>query len=104
MPEGPEIKTVARTLAREIVGRKLGPLWHSHLPLRNLVNYEALKTLENLVVEEVSCYGKILFIHTQQEPRIFVQLGMTGQLVVTSVHEKVATHTHMRWQLKDCFQ
>ncbi|HXW54009.1 MAG TPA: DNA-formamidopyrimidine glycosylase family protein, partial [Myxococcota bacterium] len=62
MPEGPEVKTVARTLAKEIVGHKLLKLWHSQHRLRQAVDYSLLRRMENAVVDGVSSYGKVLFI------------------------------------------
>src|SRR5579871_530639 len=101
MPEGPEVKTVARTLACEMVGHELGELWHSHHRLRAAVDYSLLRRVENTVVDGVSAYGKVLFISVDQKPAIMAQLGMTGQLTVTSTKTPVLTHTHLRWPLKD---
>lgn len=101
MPEGPEVKTVARTLANEIVGKELGSLWHSHYRLRQEVNYQALKRCENLSVDGVSCYGKVIFINANKQIAIVAQLGMTGQLKVEPVDAPLMKHTHIRWPLKN---
>ena len=97
MPEGPEVKTVARTLSQHLVGQTLGDLWHSPLKLRRFPNYEALKKLKNTLVDGVDCYGKILFIYSNNKPVIMAQLGMTGQLKVENTGQTVAPHTHIRW-------
>ncbi len=101
MPEGPEVKTVARTLAEQLVGHVLGLLWHSHARLRRAVDYRQLKKLENHQIDRVFCYGKVLFISTKAKPHIMAQLGMTGQLKVTALSEPLAPHTHLRWPLKN---
>jgi formamidopyrimidine-DNA glycosylase len=101
MPEGPEVKTIARTLAHEIVGKQLGDLWHSNYSLRKAVDYQVLKRLKNVFVTNVSCHGKVLFINTGKKPIIVAQLGMTGQLTVTSIDAPVLSHTHIRWTLKN---
>ena len=55
MPEGPEIKTVAKTLENEIVGLRLGSLWHSNKPLRQKVDVVSLKRLKDTEIKHVSC-------------------------------------------------
>lgn len=99
MPEGPEVKTVARTIAHDLIGEKLGSLWHSSLKLRKPVNLDELRKLENHVVDNVSCYGKVLFIEVAKKTAIVVQLGMTGQLTVCPRDNPVLPHTHVRWSL-----
>src|SRR5688572_6154701 len=101
MPEGPEIKTIARTLNDALKDETLGALWHSHLPLRKPVNYSLLQKLENKKIDEVSCYGKVLFIHAQKKPILLAQLGMTGQLKVEDKENALLPHTHIRWTLKN---
>ncbi len=104
MPEGPEVKTVARTLAHALVGQELGSLWHSAYSLRRPVDYALVKQFENHVVDDVSCYGKLLFINTKKKPALMAQLGMTGQLVVVPESSPIAPHTHIRWKLKNSRQ
>lgn len=99
MPEGPEVKTVARTLAENLVGEKFGALWHSHHKLRKAVDYDAFKRLENQSIDEITCYGKILFFSSQKKPVLMAQLGMTGQLTVNNIDDPLKDHTHIRWQI-----
>lgn len=101
MPEGPEVKTVARTLQEKLIGQQLGALWHSAYKLRRPVNYQSLKSLEKSVISGVSAYGKVLFIEINNHAAIVVQLGMTGQLKVETTNTPVARHTHVRWSLKN---
>lgn len=101
MPEGPEVKTVARTLGENLSGKRLGALWHSELQLRHAVDYRRIRAFEHHVVDNVSCYGKILFIDIDQKPALLAQLGMTGQLTVVKTRAPVAPHTHIRWLLPD---
>lgn len=99
MPEGPEVKTVAKTLNERLAGQKLGSLWHSHLKLRKEVDYSALKRLEHAVIDEVSAYGKVLFISVEKKTAVMAQLGMTGQLSVAPINAPLLPHTHVRWPL-----
>jgi formamidopyrimidine-DNA glycosylase len=99
MPEGPEVKTVARTLDEKLGGLSLGALWHSDYKLRRYVDYSELRKLERSQISSVSCYGKVLFLNIQEKPAIFAQLGMTGQLRVEEKEAPVQAHTHVRWEL-----
>jgi len=100
MPEGPEVKTVAKTLFKRLGGKELGSLWHSHLPLRRHVDYGALRRLENSIIDGISTHGKVLFFSVNHKTAIMAQLGMTGQLKVQEIDEPLLPHTHLRWQLK----
>lgn len=100
MPEGPEVRTVAKTLAKEIIGQRLGTLWHSEHKLRREIDYAPLHALEDQIIDNVEAYGKILFINVDKKPAILAQLGMTGQLTITNVDDSVLPHTHIRWRLQ----
>jgi formamidopyrimidine-DNA glycosylase len=95
---------VAKTLGQSLVGKELGSLWHSPARLRKVADYGALKRLENSKIDEVSCYGKILFISANQKTAIVAQLGMTGQLKVEDIDAPLMKHTHLRWPLKHSSQ
>lgn len=101
MPEGPEVKTVAKTLAAELVGKELGALWHSDFRLRREIDFSRFKQFENKKIDAVSCYGKVIFIDVDYKPALMAQLGMTGQLTVARVREPLKNHTHIRWPLKN---
>lgn len=104
MPEGPEVKTVARTLANEVIGKKLGKLWHSPFRLRQTVDYAKFESLYDKCIDGVFSYGKMLFVDVDKKPAFMAQLGMTGQLIVSPIDAPVAAHTHVRWPFKhsDC--
>lgn len=102
MPEGPEVKTVARTLSERLVGKSLGDVWLSPYSLRKPANKPALQALKNHRIHQVVSFGKVLFIEgALKKPMIVAQLGMTGQLVVCAHDTPVAPHTHVRFGLKD---
>jgi len=101
MPEGPEVKTVARTLDQQLKNMRLGNFWHSDYKLRREVNYQDIKKLENRVISSVTCYGKILFINSEEKPILLTQLGMTGRLTVEEKTSPLQAHTHIRWDLLD---
>lgn len=100
MPEGPEVKTICQNLHESLHDKTLGVLWHSDLCLRKPFKTKDLKLRENKKIDKVSCYGKVIFICSQNKPILMVQLGMTGQLKVQKKETPVMPHTHVRWELK----
>src|SRR6266536_6090484 len=101
MPEGPEIKTIAYTLNLALKGESLSEPWCSNLSLRAPINYTELKKLSGKKIDKVNCFGKIIFIYSENNPILMAQMGMTGQLKIENKEEKVAMHTHIRWPLKN---
>lgn len=101
MPEGPEVKKIAHTLNLSLKNNCLGELWLSGLKLRKEVNYSLLKTLQNMKIASVDCYGKILFMYTNKQPILMAQMGMTGQLIIEDQSTLLKPHTHVRWQIKN---
>src|SRR5580700_7443398 len=101
MPEGPEVRTVAKTLKEVLLGQKLGSLWHGHLSFRRPIDYAALAKLQDKVIDDVYAYGKLLFVSIEKKPAIFAQLGMTGQLKVEEKNADLMPHTHLRWPIKE---
>ncbi len=99
MPEGPEVKTVARTLADKLIGKRLGTFWHSEFNLRHPVDYAKIREYQDRLVDNVSCYGKLLFVDIEGKPALLAQLGMTGQLTVAAKRAPMLAHTHIRWPL-----
>lgn len=99
MPEGPEVRTIAKTLKAELVGHSLGCVWQSGMRFRKSCPLDELKMLEGTTIDDVSSYGKVLFIESAQKPIVSAQLGMTGQLTIARQDAPVAKHTHLRWEL-----
>jgi formamidopyrimidine-DNA glycosylase len=104
MPEGPEVKTIASTLKNHLIKQVLDHFWCSDKALREPIDEVSLKKLTGQSINDVSSYGKILFINVNNETKIKVQLGMTGQLIVCDITSKVLPHTHVRWRLKHTSQ
>lgn len=101
MPEGPEVKTISMNLNEALKGQTLEQLWHANVSLRKPFNPIELKKREHSFINQVSAYGKVLFIHSEEKPILLVQLGMTGQLKVENKDKEPLPHTHVRWGLKN---
>ncbi len=101
MPEGPEVKTVAITLSKELTGISFGKLWRSDYQLRAPVSIDALARLEGAIIDAIECHGKMMFAVSEGKTILLFQLGMTGQLIVSDKDAPKKPHTHLCWQLSN---
>ncbi len=101
VPELPEVETVVRDLRPLLVGRVLGKLRRSKLSLRTkwLPKWEPL--LLGRTVAGIDRRGKWIVVVLDDEARLLVHLGMTGQLRVIESSEPAADHTHLTVALDD---
>ena len=101
VPELPEVETVVRDLRPLLVGRVLGKLRRSKLSLRTkwLPKWEPL--LLGRTVARIDRRGKWIVVVLDDETRLLVHLGMTGQLRVIQSSEPAADHTHLTVALDD---
>lgn len=104
MPEGPEVRVIAHSLKNTLCGQMLYNFWRSDKSLRKPIDEAKLIDLEYQYINDVTSYGKVLFIYINNEPQIKIQLGMSGQLIICDKQAKVLSHTHIRWPLKDHHQ
>ena len=112
MPELPEVETVARSLRPLLVGRTLGAVWTSGLPLRRPVDRAGLaRATRGAIVVSVERRGKYLLLHLSRGPVpgaaaraprtstrgdvLLCHLGMTGQLLVEHTSTARPAHTHV---------
>ncbi len=97
MPELPEVETVVRDLRPLIVGRTI-PGGVGRLE-------ETSATVETGVVETdhssthqvAESPRQMDHADLQQEPKLLLHLGMTGQLTVHDLSEPLADHVHFRF-------
>lgn len=100
MPELPEVETVRRSLAKNIIGKSI-----SHI----LINYEGnicqpkpekfIEMLKGKVFEELKRKGKFLIFYLSDELALVIHLRMTGQLVYTKSELPLEKHTHLIFRL-----
>jgi formamidopyrimidine-DNA glycosylase len=101
MPELPEVETIARGLAKRVVGDVIESVWLGSKPepLKSAAS-EIAATLQSKKILDVRRAGKhIVFELAPQNVRVFqsqwiVHLGMTGSLLVCPPHCELAKHTH----------
>ncbi len=86
MPELPEVETVRRQLASALVKRKITrvecarPSYFFVTPPRRL-----RQVLEGKTVRALERHGKALIAHLDDESKLLLHLGMTGQLVARAL-------------------
>ena len=100
MPELPEVETVRRQLARVLEGAQITGLKTSKHNYFFVTPPRALKTkLVGRTVERLERHGKYLIAHLDDDSRLLLHLGMTGQFVAgTLPHD---AHIHVILQLSN---
>jgi formamidopyrimidine-DNA glycosylase len=101
MPELPEVETIARGLAKRVVGELIESVWLGSKPepLKSSAS-EIVATLQSKEILDVRRAGKhIVFELASQNGNVqrsqwIVHLGMTGSLLVCPPDCEVAKHTH----------
>jgi formamidopyrimidine-DNA glycosylase len=112
MPELPEVETIARDLAKTIVGARVKNIWGSGLPLRlaRPIDLAAMRRVaETKRITRVRRKAKYVLIEFEGRTRardaavggILVHLGMSGRLLVQPAETPRAPHTHVVWALDD---
>jgi formamidopyrimidine-DNA glycosylase len=96
VPELPEVETVVRDLRPLLIGRVLGKLRRSKLSLRTKWHPQWGRLLLGRTVSRVDRRGKWIVVVLDDDTRLLVHLGMTGQLRVIEASEPAAAHTHLR--------
>ena len=93
MPEIAEVRTVARTLNKRIVGKKIVDIIQDDLVYfkDNVINKEITK---------VDNYGKYLFIHLGDKT-IVSHLRMEGKYFIKDINSEVLKHEHVIFKLDD---
>ena len=101
MPELPEVETIARGLAKRVVGDRIESVWLGSKPepLKSSAS-EIVATLQSKKILDVRRAGKHIVFELAspngnvQRSQWIVHLGMTGSLVVCPPDCEVAKHTH----------
>jgi len=105
MPELPEVETVASDLGPVLARRAIRSV---DLRLSRVLRYPApavfRRRLSGRTIEGLTRHGKLMAIHLQGGDRLYVHLGMTGQLTVCDPVEPIRKHTHLLLTLTDGLQ
>src|SRR6267154_2551696 len=101
MPELPEVETIARGLAKRVVGDVIESVWLGSKPepLKSSAA-EIAAALQSRKISDVRRVGKHIVLDLAGEngdarsAQWIVHLGMTGSLLVCSPESELAKHTH----------
>ena len=99
MPELPEVETVVRDLRPMLVGGVLSALRRSKLELRTPWHSSWGTSLRGRTILRIDRRGKWIVIILDDDARLLVHLGMTGQLCVMDAKTPQADHTHFTFSL-----
>lgn len=100
MPEIAEVRTVARTLDKRIVGKKIIGV---DMPYSKIIDgdiNEFKGSVINRYITSVSNYGKWIFI-CLQDKTIMSHLRMEGKYFIKPSSEKIDKHEHIVFHLDD---
>jgi formamidopyrimidine-DNA glycosylase len=106
MPELPEVETIASGLNRRLAGEHIESVWLGTKPepLKSPAA-EIVAALEGARIQRVHRVGKHIVFdlsHTTAKgnPQWVIQLGMTGNLLITQPSAEIAKHTHVILRLE----
>lgn len=96
MPELPEVETIRRGLAVQLIGRSITEVRVRQAQLRHLVDVTALQTqVVGLTITAVERRAKYLLMHLRPDRVLVWHLGMTGRLWVGPPTKQDAKHDHV---------
>ena len=100
MPELPEVETIRRGLAPQIVGRQITAVRVRQPQLRERVDVKALQEqVVGCTIDTVDRRAKYILVRLQPALVLVLHLGMTGRLRVGQPAAADATHDHLIFQL-----
>jgi formamidopyrimidine-DNA glycosylase len=96
MPELPEVETISRQLAREIVGKKIVKTEiNFKKPIGKLSVSEFRRLTEEANITDVGRRAKLVLIYLSNGQVMLVHLKMTGRLLVAKKDDNKNKHTHI---------
>lgn len=102
MPELPEVETVRRMLAAEVVGRTVRRARLSGLPLREPVSRALPRRLAGRRIRAVGRHGKYLLVDLDADLTLLSHLGMSGRWLLGPPGTAAdLSHVHARFWLDD---
>jgi formamidopyrimidine-DNA glycosylase len=101
MPELPEVETVVRSLAPELIGRRVTAVVVNDRRLRGGVARDFAARLVGRRFEAVDRRGKYLLARLDDRRIWLVHLGMTGRLTIAPAGTAARRHDHVLLHLDD---
>ncbi|MFC1638918.1 bifunctional DNA-formamidopyrimidine glycosylase/DNA-(apurinic or apyrimidinic site) lyase [Patescibacteria group bacterium] len=99
MPELPEVETIRRQLAKDIVGRTVRSVDVRFSGRINLSPKRFRAAVEGRRIREVGRRAKMLLLHLSGGKTLVVHLKMTGLLLLAEPDHEPGKHTHIVFRL-----
>lgn len=99
MPELPEVETVVRDLRPRLVGAAIARVTTSREKLRRPWKKIWTSRVIGAKFEAIHRRGKWIIIDLDNDGRLLLHLGMTGQLTVVDAATPLTDHLHLRFDL-----
>jgi formamidopyrimidine-DNA glycosylase len=94
MPEMPEVETLARTLRKTVVGKRVAEVRLSGLPLRKPISETFASMLQGRTIHKISRRGKYLLAEMNPKAYWLIHLGMSGRVLCHLQGNAATEHTH----------
>jgi len=102
MPELPEVETVRRALALELVGRHITAVRGQSIAMRRQLDVENLRAvLPGRHFIKPRRRGKFLLLDTDPTGSLLIHLGMSGVIQLVPAAAPLRNHTHLILELED---
>jgi formamidopyrimidine-DNA glycosylase len=95
MPELPEVETVARGLARRVLGCTIEWVHLNRADVIHGAGVPLCAALHGRRIKRIDRVGKQILIRTDGPASLMVHLGMTGRLVAVHPETPIEPHTHV---------
>lgn len=100
MPELPEVETIRRGLAMQLVGRQITEISVRQPRLRECIDTNALQTQAvGCTIDAIDRRAKYILVHLRPDLVLVLHLGMSGRLRVGPPAVEDATHDHVIFRL-----
>lgn len=104
MPELPEVETVVKTLAPELVGRRIARVLHVRPDIVTPAACDLYSCLTGRTVRELHRRAKRIVFTLDDGNAFYIHLGMTGRLTLEPPSAETLPHTHLILQLDNVRQ
>ena len=101
VPELPEVETIRRQLASEVIGRSWSEITARPSRIFRTPAKEVAKELRGAVIESVERRGKVIIIGFNGGQVLLVHLGMSGQVLLVPPAQCPGSHWHLEVMLDD---
>ena len=101
MPEKPEVITVAKSLKRELLGRKIQ---NCNVYWDNIIAYPSVKEfigkIKNQSIHDITTRGKFIVLELD-DYSLLIHLRMEGKFLFRKESEEIGKHEHVEFLLDD---